>query len=60
MKTFHVEIEQRHIRRFTIAAESPQDATEGVLRGEGIEADDDHPEPRIFVTEREERSHGRS
>jgi hypothetical protein len=53
MTSYSVEITHRHISRYTVDAESLQDAIERVLAGEGIEGNDEHPEPNIHVKERE-------
>lgn len=58
MKTYNVEIEHRHVCRYTVDAEDPRDAMERVLAGQGIEADPDHPEPHLRVREQEGCDHG--
>jgi len=53
MKSYCVIFIHKQIKRYSVDAENPQDAMERVLAGEGIEGNDDYPEPEIHVRERE-------
>jgi len=51
MKRFTVRVITKCETRYTVAAESQQDAMERVLAGEGEAGNEDYLEPDIFVKE---------
>lgn len=53
MNRYQVRITTKTEIPYTVTAESPQDAIERVLAGEGEAGDPDYPEPDIFVKELE-------
>ncbi len=53
MNRFQVRIIKKSEVSYTLSAESPQDAIERVLAGEGEASDEDYLEPDIFAKELE-------
>jgi len=53
MKRYQVRIVTKTEIPYIVNAESPQEAMERVLAGEGEAGDSDYPEPDIFVKELE-------
>ncbi len=50
MRRFTVRVITKCETRYTVDAESPQDAMERVLAGAGEAGDPDYPEPDIFAS----------
>jgi hypothetical protein len=53
MKRYQVRVITKCETRYTVDAESSQDAIERVLAGDGEAGDADYPEPDIFAKELE-------
>jgi len=53
MKRYQVRVITKCETRYTVDAETQQDAIERVLAGEGEAGNDDYPEPDIFANELE-------